>query len=120
MPAPWVRSALNPGWLASQVYPVGTTIEFVAYDGGAKARGRTLATVTGTRGRGSQGTWLAKIRCVENPDFIEWLGKGPGAKYKGVFELHVCRCEVDKCSIKAKEKLSELHSDTMRVVVLTT
>ena len=117
MPAPWVQSALNPGWLASQVYPEGTTIEFEANDGGIKAHGRALASVIGTRGERAGETWLTiQVRCVEIPSFLMWLGKGPGAKFKGVFELHLCQGETGKCTQKRKDEVSELHTDTMRVV----
>ena len=64
MPALWVQSSLNPGWLASQAYADGAIVEFVAYDGRATAQGRALASVTGTRSQGEHGTWLAvQIRC---------------------------------------------------------
>eukprot|EP00435_Cladocopium_sp_Y103_P033001 s3520_g8.t1 len=117
MPTPWVQNSLNPGWLASQKYPPGTIIEFEAYDGGAKARGRALATVTQTRGRGSAGTWLAiRVQCVAQKDFVHWLGKGPVADRRGGLELHICLHEVCQCALREGERYAELHTDTLLTV----
>eukprot|EP00435_Cladocopium_sp_Y103_P023558 s3031_g5.t1 len=115
MPGPWVQSALDPGWLAKQSYPVGSTVEFVAFWHGAGTMSRVLATVLGTRGRGSQGTWLdVQIRCVEDHQLFIWLGKGGGAKHKGRFDLHLCLNQVEKCSLMSSENGVEVHTDTLR------
>eukprot|EP00435_Cladocopium_sp_Y103_P030719 s1014_g7.t1 len=117
MPGPWVQSSLDPGWLASQVYSPGSVVEFVTYDDRAKARGRVLATVLSTRGRGSLGTWLGiKVRCVETTELLQWFGRGAGGAQKGLFELHLCRGQTAECSLVAKGNLAELHTDTMRLI----
>ena len=83
MPGPWVQGSLDPGWIASQVYLPGSMVEFFAYVEGAKAQGRVLATVEGTR-RGVRGepgwtsayaAWKCRACCIGLAGDLGALGK---------------------------------------------
>ena len=122
MPGPWIQSALDPGWLAGQSYPEGSTVEFVAYWRGARTLSRVLATVLSTQELGTprhetKGKWLAvQVRCVEDHKLFQWLGTGGGAKQKGRFDLHLCLGQVDRCTLVRDEEEVEVHTDTLRMI----
>ena len=46
-----------------------------------------------------------------------WLDRGPGAKTKGAFKLHLCLGAAGDCSRNREEESDELHTDTLRVIV---
>ena len=117
MPGPWIVGGHNPGYLADQPYQAGSAIEFIAYDDKPAAQGRVLATVEDTIDRDGHGCWLdIQIRCVEDDDLVWWLGKGPGSKYKGRFQLHLCHEQVAKCRRITKKEIVQFHTDSLRTV----
>jgi len=110
-------SAHNPGYLADQPYQAGSVIEFYAYDDKPAAQGRVLASVEETIDRDGDGCWLSiQVRCVEDEHLVWWPGKGPGAKFKGKFQLHLCHEVVTKCKKITKKELSQFHTDTLRTI----
>ena len=114
MPGPWIVGGHNPGYLADQP---GSAIEFIAYDDKPAAQGRVLATVEDAIDRDGHGCWLdIQIRCAEDDDLVWWLGKGPGSKYKGRFQLHLCHEQVAKCKRITKKEIVQFHTDSLRTV----
>ena len=112
-------SAHNPGYLADQPYQAGSVIEFYAYDDKPAAQGRVLASVEDTIDRDGDGCWLSiQVRCVEDEHLVWWLGEGPGAKFKGKFQLHLCHEVVTKCKRITKKDISQFHTDTLRTISL--
>ena len=117
MPGPWIVGGHNPGYLADQPYQAGSAIEFIAYDDKPAAQGRVLATVEDTIDRDGHGCWLdIQIRCAEDDDLVWWLGKGPGAKFKGRFQLHLCHEQVAKCKRITKKEIAQFHTDSLRTL----
>lgn len=65
------------------------------------------------------GTWLdMRVRCVEMQGLLHWFGRGLGRDRKGSFMLHLCHGETSNCRQVEKGKVSELHTDTLRVIEL--